>query len=247
MITISIVSHGQGDLVANLLGQLALFRKDIESVIITKNIPESENFDQYKDKLPLVVISNKSALGFGANHNQAFKLCKTRFFCVMNPDISLIENPFSVLKSNCLGGDTAVVAPTILDKDNVIENSARYFPKLSSILKKIIGRGSDCYPTDNKKIVYPDWVAGMFLFFSADKYKDLKGFDDSFFLYYEDVDICARAWEMGYNVKLCTEVKAIHDARRSSHKEFKFLRRHVSSLFRYFLKYQFRLPIKKIP
>lgn len=243
MITISIVSHGQGGLIANLLSQLVLFRKDIVSVIVTKNIPEDASFDQYKDKLPLVVISNKSVLGFGANHNQAFKLCKTRFFCVMNPDISLIENPFPILKSNCLDSDTAVTAPIILNKNNIVENSARYFPKLKSILTKF-GRGDDRYPINNKKIVYPDWVAGMFLFFKADAYRDLNGFDESFFLYYEDVDICTRIWSAGFKIKLCTEVKVIHDARRSSHKELKFLKWHVDSLFRYFLKYQFRLPRK---
>ena len=119
MITISIVSHGQASLTANLLSHLVLFRKDIESVIVIKNIPEDDSFDQYKDKLPLVVISNKSVLGFGANHNQAFKLCKTRFFCIMNPDISLIENPFPILKANCLDSDTAVTAPIVLNKNNV--------------------------------------------------------------------------------------------------------------------------------
>ena len=245
MITISIVSHGQASLTANLLSHLVLFRKDIESVIVIKNIPEDDSFDQYKDKLPLVVISNKSVLGFGANHNQAFKLCKTRFFCIMNPDISLIENPFPILKANCLDSDTAVTAPIVLNKNNVIENSARYFPTLRSLLTKF-RQGNDNYPIDNKKIVYPDWVAGMFLFFKADAYKNLSGFDESFFLYYEDVDICTRAWKSGYKIKLCTEVKVIHDARKSSHKEFKFLKWHVVSLFRYFLKYQFRLPIKKI-
>ena len=246
MITVSIVSHGQASLTNNLLSHLVLFRKDIESVIVIKNIPEDESFDQYKNKLPLVVISNKTVLGYGANNNQAFKLCKTRFFCVMNPDISLIENPFPILKANCLDGNTAVTAPIILDKNYNVENSARYFPTLRSFLTKF-RQGNDQYPIDNKKIVYPDWIAGMFMFFNADAYQNLNGFDESFFLYYEDVDICARASKLGYKIKLCTEVKAIHDSRRSSRKEFKFLKWHADSLFRYFLKHQFRLPIKKIP
>ena len=67
------------------------------------------------------------------------------------------------------------------------------------------------------------------LFRSLD-FRRLGGFDEGFYLYYEGVDICLRAWKRGMKVAACTDVDVIHDARRRSRRNLRHLRAHLASL-----------------
>jgi len=68
----------------------------------------------------------------------------------------------------------------------------------------------------------------------ASDYAALGGFDEGFFLYYEDVDLCARLWRGGREVVLCPEVQVVHDARRASRRHLRHMRWHAASMARYF-------------
>jgi hypothetical protein len=82
----------------------------------------------------------------------------------------------------------------------------------------------------------PDWVAGMFVLFSALAYKKLEGFDENYFLYYEDVDICRRAHLLGLKIICCPEVTIVHHAQRASRKSIRHMCWHLESMRRYFCK-----------
>ncbi|NWG88172.1 MAG: hypothetical protein HXY26_11815 [Hydrogenophilaceae bacterium] len=88
----------------------------------------------------------------------------------------------------------------------------------------------------------PDWLAGMFLMADSESFRAIGGFDEGFHLYYEDVDLCARMRKAGKTLFLCPEAHVIHDARRSSRRELRYLRWHISSLVRYLSKHWGRLP-----
>jgi len=81
----------------------------------------------------------------------------------------------------------------------------------------------------------PDWVAGMFMLFRSPVFDELQGFDERYFLYYEDVDLCRRLRNRGYEVRLVPSISAVHDARRESHQSLRHLRWHLASILRFFL------------
>jgi len=244
-ITVSIVSHNHGVFVLNLLEQLSQFSQYLSKVIVTYNVLESPRVKMQGYPFEVCIIDNEKPKGFGANHNQAFELCSTEYFCVMNPDIFLDSDPFLKLLSCHVDRNVSISAPTVLNVKGLKENSARKFPTFFSLAGKVLGIYNDIYKvSSNESIVNPDWLAGMFLLIRSDVYSSLLGFDESFFLYYEDVDFCTRAWKNGFNVALCTNVFIKHDARRDSHKNIKFLKWHVVSAIRYLVKYQGRLPLK---
>lgn len=236
MISISIVSHNQMTLVRDLLNDLEKNCRSISfEVLLTLNTLQenAERLPQYS--YPLVVIQNKVSLGFGENHNQAFRSARGDFFCVLNPDVRLINDPFSKL-INCLASTSVgVVAPLVLNGDGLIEDSARRFPNPIGILCKAIGFNFQKSYVMNQDEIYPDWVAGMFMLFSSDTYRDIGGFDDRYFLYYEDVDICARLAYQSKHVVLYTKSQVIHLAQRASHRNLKYLRWHITSMLRFFL------------
>lgn len=235
MVTVSIVSHGHGNMVSRLVVQL-LACAEVSQIIVTCNVPESLILP-LSEKLEQ--IDNFSPQGFGANHNAAFTQCRGSFFCVLNPDIELVDNPFPALLDCLARKDVVLAAPLILSPTGGVEDSARHFPTLTSLLRKIFLGDEGRYVIDQESpILFPDWVAGMFMLFRTEAYAALAGFDERYFLYYEDVDICRRAKLHGWRVALYPGVASIHDARRASRRSLKHLRWHLASMVRYLWRYR---------
>jgi GT2 family glycosyltransferase len=211
-------------------------------VILTLNLPEAITFNVANYPFPVVVHLNPAPKGFAANHNQAFEQATGQFFCVVNPDIRLNNNPFPGLLACLKDASVGVATPLVVDENGVTEDSARRFPTPLKILCKALGgcKGGD-YVVKGET-VFPDWVAGMFMFFRRETFEQLGGFDERYFLYYEDVDLCARLRLRGYEVALCPDAKVVHHAHRSSHRSIKYMRWHLTSMLRFFLS----LPFLKI-
>lgn len=234
-ISISIVSHMQAHLLAALLNDLEEYGSPHAfEVLLTLNIPEELSFDIHAYSFPVIVIANREPKGFGANHNQAFRRSSGTFYCVLNPDVRLSEDVFVDLLA-CLNEEKAgVAAPVVLGASGEVEDSARRFPSPIKIFCKLLGRcrGSDYVITVGN--IYPDWVAGMFMIFRRGVFQEIGGFDERYFLYYEDVDICARLRLQGYKTVLCTRQRIFHYAQRTSHRSLKYLKWHLSSMLRFF-------------
>lgn len=234
-ISISIVSHLQCSLIDKLLVDIERVCKasSIE-VILTLNMHEELPFTERRFSFPIKTIRNQVPQGFAANHNQAFTHASGQFFCVMNPDIRLSDDPFPALLSCLQDSSVGVAAPIVVGDSGEMEDSARRFPTPFKILCKAFGGCKVIDYVVKDEPVFPDWVGGMFMLFPRDIFKRLDGFDQRFFLYYEDVDLCARLRLLGYGVALCPNARVIHDARRDSRRSFKYLRWHLASMIRFF-------------
>lgn len=239
-LTLSIVSHQQIDLIKELLNDLESNSIRNIRVILTLNMFETLPFQTSSYSFPIQIIYNKIPKGFGANHNQAFENCNTPYFCVLNPDIRLQDNPFLQLIDELNKQSSALIAPKVSNPEGAVEDSVRKFPTPLSILKKIVqkNRSAD-YPT-NHVIVNPDWVGGMFMLFRSEAFKQIGGFDQRYFLYYEDVDICRTLHQTGNSIIYTPNTSVIHAARRTSHKKLRYLILHLTSMLRFFIKWQFK-------
>lgn len=239
MLTVSIVSHHHGSMVERLVADL-LDCPEIGQVIVTRNIPEPMTLPQDER---ILSIDNSTPAGFATNQNEAFRHCALPFFCPLNPDIQFQGNPFPYLLAAMVQSGAALAAPLIKNPSGEIEDSMRPFPTVRSLLSKVLGFSDGRYKVrDNQAVFYPEWVAGMFMLFRSEDFKQLGGFDTQFFLYYEDVDICARAWKAGMKVLAFPAVSVIHDAQRESHINVRYMCWHLASITRYFFKHWGRLP-----
>ena len=241
-LSVSIVSHLQAGMVRDLLGDLdRLCHACPMEVILTLNVPEPLDFDVSGFHFPVVLQQNASPKGFGVNHNQAFRLASGDFFCVLNPDIRFSVDPFPALMDCLADHSIGVAAPLVVNAEGAVEDSARRFPTPFKIMCKALGacKGID-YPLTNQ-LLLPDWVGGMFLLFRRAVYQQLGGFDQRYFLYYEDVDLCARLRLSGLKVVLTPTAQVVHHARRTSRRKFKYLAWHVQSMLRFFLSQVFLL------
>lgn len=234
-ISVSVVSHGHGAILGELVRSLLEF-PEIAKIDLTYNIPEYIYND---DDSRLVKTLNKKTAGYGENHNRAFARCKTPYFCVLNPDIRLNNNPFSNLLAHFSNENVALVGPKILGRDGFEEDSARREPTFQNLLLKALGRDDGTYsPIERGDVLHPDWLAGMFFLLRANAFAKIGGFDENFFLYYEDVDLCKRLRLSGHEICQDRRVCVMHDARRQSRKDWRYARWHLVSMARYLVRYR---------
>ena len=236
MLTISIVTHNQLDIMSNLLENI--LENTGFNLIITINTNEDETILSNYPSNRLTIIRNQKPLGFTRNHNNAFKLCKTDYFLVLNPDVKIENSLINNILSEMIKYSLPILSPIAKSNDGKILDNGRMYPKVFTPILRLI---SDKYRTDytftNGNIHKVDWISGMFIMIKSDVYSDLNGFDERFFLYYDDVDLCRRANESGYNVSLTTKYSVIHEGNRLSKKSIKYFLIHLSSLFKYHLKH----------
>jgi len=239
MISISVVSHNQLSLILNLFNDIQKYcASEKLEVILTLNTKEKILFNINIFSFKIITIINKHPLGFGSNHNNAFKISTGEYFCVINPDISLITNPFPVLIELMINNKAELIAPSSITKMGVIDNNFRRFPSFFSIiLRKVTKHKADYFYDSTTDPFFVDWVGGMFMIFDSVMYAKIRGFDEGFYLYFEDVDICKRMSIMGMRVLGAPSIQVIHDSRRDSHRNLRFTYMHIISMFRYFLKW----------
>ena len=228
-ITLSIVSHAQNALVNPLLGDLERHCRTPLRLVITQNIADDTALAGVAGE----VLVTETPKGFGATHNAAFRHCATDLFCVANPDIRLASDPFPALREALSDPAVGVAGPLVRSPGGAVEDSARRFPTLLSLARKALaGQAGPDYRTDAGAIRV-DWVAGMFMLFRAAAFRAVGGFDERFFMYYEDVDICRRLRAQGLGTVFEPRASVVHDARRASRRDVRLMGIHAMSALRY--------------
>lgn len=232
-LVLSVVSHGQRELVTELLSDLTTYVRTPFRLILTENIPESPDLPIAEYDFPIELIRNTQRKGFGANHNAALGRSGKGWFCVLNPDIRLTTDPFPALLA--LAGDDriGVAAPVVTGPDLLPEDHARAFPSIFTLIAKAFGYRPRQGPSVGESVFFPDWVAGMFMLFRCETLRSLGGFDERYFLYYEDVDLCARIRDRGLEVAVCTAASVVHAARRESRRSARYAAWHIRSAARF--------------
>lgn len=204
-------------------------------VFLTINVPEALSFRDSQFPFALTIVHNASKKGFGANHNAAFaRMARNNdaeYFCVINPDIRIIGSNFfsQMLKNIFAFPDCGLVAPVVKNNLLEVEDHARPLPTPFVLARKLFGFKQSSSHSN------PDWVAGMFMLFPKEVFARLGGFDEKFFLYYEDVDLCCRLRLAGYRIVVEPDAVVIHDARRASHRRPYYFYRHLVSVLHFFL------------
>jgi N-acetylglucosaminyl-diphospho-decaprenol L-rhamnosyltransferase len=222
-VTVSIVSHGQWSLVEPLLEQLDRWCcETIAQVVLTINIPEAVALKN-SWRLPIERIYNAQPKAFGANHNTAFTRCRSPWFLVLNPDIRLGNDVLSALLMRT-PADVGLVAPRVREPgSDTAEPHRALLTPLELIRRR---RGGHRPPTQ------PAWVAGMFMLIRHEAFAQVNGFDERYFMYCEDFDLCARLRLAGWKLQAEPAVTVMHLAQRASHAALHPLLWHLTSFIK---------------
>ena len=224
-VTVSIVSHGQLDMILPLLEQLDHFSAPLlDKVVLTHNLPEPDLLAGRHFGFAIQRIHNSAPLGFGGNNNQAFKHCGSEWFLVLNPDIRFDGEVLGPLIAGA-APRAGLLTPRILEPGKATpEQHRRVITPL-----EILTRRKPGYPVPSA----PDWIPGLFMLFRSAAFRQIGGFDDRrYFMYGEDFDICARTQLAGWQLQVAEDLRARHEAQRASRTDARHLYWHVSSLLK---------------
>lgn len=236
-VSLSIVSHGHGAMVAQLLQDLRALRwpHGAYEVLLTFNTPEDCRFVAQFADLPLQSTTNPSPLGFGANHNAAFQRSSGRFFAVVNPDVRLPALNLAAWTAPLAQPGVGACAPLARDSDGVLQDNARRFPSLHQLAWRALTRRHKLGYDPRQGLQAIDWAAGYLLLLRREAFAQVGGFDARYFMYMEDVDLCDRLQRHGWKVLWDPSVTIVHDGQRASHRQLRHLLWHVRSALRYLL------------
>src|SRR5260221_10829690 len=99
----------------------------LKRLVVTLNVPQAEVLRADGAPFEVITLRNDRALGFGANHNRAFRHCNTDWFTVLNPDLRLSDDALGLLLAACEPQD-GLVAPLILNVDRTAAEAGRPVP-----------------------------------------------------------------------------------------------------------------------
>jgi GT2 family glycosyltransferase len=197
-------------------------------------------------------IATKKNIGFGAGHNKILDKINnfSNFHLVLNPDVyfnpSIIFNLIKELEKN---KSLAMIAPKVLFPNGDHQYSCRRYPSISELLarrfvffklifKKEINKGT--YRDKNlNEGFYAEYITGCFHLYNTDDFIKLSGFDERYFLYMEDIDICKQIDLIGKKKLYFPQEEITHILKQGSSKSFKLFIRHTLSAIKYFLKWGF--------
>ena len=191
---------------------------DSFDVIIINNDVEKIHIPTYQFKQQRIYEVNKN-IGYARANNIGLDHAENEIVCFLNPDTySFDEKLPSIIKH--LDNQT-IVSPQILSDDGTPQKwSSGHEINLFYILKNNFGIYKK--PWQKTKKISVHWVTGAALFIKKDLMKKLGGFDESFFLYFEDADLCKRLRDIYGKIYYIPEIKIKHSSGSSSKETRKF-------------------------
>jgi GT2 family glycosyltransferase len=158
------------------------------------------------------IVENSRNVGFGAACNAGAKIANGDILWFLNPDTEVIsENISKIIREFKQNDKTGIIGPRLVDeKSNIQEWIAGKKVSLASIILNNLRYKKDKKIWQSAVPVTCTWVTGGAMFVRSKLFEKLGGFDEKFFLYFEDVDLCKRAGEKGNKVVYFPEFAVRH-------------------------------------
>jgi GT2 family glycosyltransferase len=230
-----IVNFNSGSHLAHAVRSMAADLADLDwTAVVVDNASE----DDSADSIPLeavervTVVRNQRNVGFGAAINQAARLTSAPLLWLVNPDCRIVSGAFNTLRRVLIADPRCgLTAPQLLNADGSAQESARgeptaltglfgrhglltrVFPAAAAArhnlrAREIIAAGAETADVD--------WVMGACMLIRREAFDRVNGFDERFFLYWEDTDLCRRIREAGFAIRYVPGARVEHPGGASS-------------------------------
>jgi GT2 family glycosyltransferase len=260
MVSIAIVTYNNRKTIDGTLSSLLEhFPNGIaKCLVVVDNHSEDGTQDilqQYADTHQCIrPICNNVNSGFGRAHNQALAAVGSRYHAICNPDILVSTDIFTPLVDFMeTHPQIGLCCPKFQNPDGTLQHLNRRLPTVFDLflrrlmpnaLKPLLKNRIESY--DMRDVGYKDsydvpFVSGAFMFCRTQVLMELGGFDEQFFLYFEDADLSRRVQNHGYRTVFFPDVSVTHVWERLAHKSLHGSWLFVQSAYRYFRKWGFKL------
>jgi GT2 family glycosyltransferase len=204
--SVIIVNYNTVNLTRNCLNSLLEYSNlhNLEFIVVD-NASSDDSFAVLNKEFGarIKLIKNSINIGFGAANNLGAFEAKGDILLLLNSDTLLKMDIFSVLEKTFVNEKIGIASPILLLANGQQQPHAS--GKIPSLKTLLFERGKISFLNDNL-----DWVSGAALAIRRSVFEKITGFDESFFMYFEDIDLCKRVKSLGYEVVLCPEAFLTH-------------------------------------
>ncbi|MDO4913570.1 MAG: glycosyltransferase family 2 protein [Bifidobacteriaceae bacterium] len=255
-VTISIVTHNSVhifEVLDNLQNQIG--NNSLYDVHIYDNNSDPTYVQKLRTYQPFISVhEGKENRGFGYGHNQILHNANTTYAIIFNPDVlvsqEVLHRLFERIKQD---NNIAVVSPKVLNEDgstqyvvrerlDVFDYMLRFIP--FKFVKKLFDKRLSRYECRNlpdDKTTDIAMGSGCFMFVNRDKFVEVGGFDERFFMYFEDNDLCMRFGKSGYRIVYTPFETVIHMYEKGAHKSRRLFIVFLQSMVKFFNKWGWKL------
>lgn len=221
-ISIIIVSYNTAECLQRCIAHLEK-EKDALEIIVVDNASTDDSANLIKTKFPFVkLISNRVNEGFGSANNRGAEKASGKYLVLLNSDAFPKPGALSTaLKKMQENPKIGIGGARLIDAKEIPQHSARSFPSVLNDFLRLSGL-ADRFPDSRffghaektwmpqDKPMQVDWVTGAFMIIPKSLYQQAGGFDERFFLYYEEVDLCKKVKELGLQIWYWPDVIVEH-------------------------------------
>lgn len=251
-------------LLTNITASIVIYKEDYETlntainsflqhpfskkIYVVDNSPTDWMYNKIKGDRIEYYFSG-SNLGFGRGHNKILEHIKNEsdYHLILNPDVKfeskILEKLIFELQNN---HELSMISPKVLYQNHQLQYTARKFPSIVELFCRFFGifksyTSKSEYKNQNlEKSFYPDFIQGSFMLFKTKDLIYLNGFDERYFLYMEDVDLCKKIYQSGKKILYEPSVEITHTFGRGSSKNIRLFFIHIFSMIKYFMKWGFK-------
>ena len=184
-------------------------------VVVVDNDSDDGRWAGFQQRYPSVVpVMNPGNPGFGDACNAGAAAGRAPQLLFLNPDTVAATTEIEKLRAAHTVGGTGISAPTLRDERGRLQRTHGPFPRLttafgwSRALRRLLALDNSTENSHRCRQV--EWVTGAALMIDRGAFDRLGGFDRSYWMYYEDVDLCRRAHDLGIPVRYCACAEIVH-------------------------------------
>lgn len=250
-VSASIVTYNSMSEIRSVLDSLvnSSIKENLDIYVIDNNSTDQTTMIVEKEYPNVHLVKMDKNIGFGTGHNQVISKVESKYHLIVNPDINfdnnILENLEEYMDENI---DVAIVSPKILNNDG----TEQYLPKLNPKIRYFLGGRFEKYggifakwraeyTSRNETFLEPtdiEFCTGCFMFTRTSKLKQIGGFDERYFLHFEDADL-ARMMKQKGRIVFHPNFTIHHLWKRDNVKSMRVFFIAIHSMTKYFIKWGF--------
>ncbi|MCX6173168.1 MAG: glycosyltransferase family 2 protein [Ignavibacteriales bacterium] len=204
---------------------------NLNRVVVIDNASNDGSLDNLENiNLPLTIIRNARNLGFAKACNQSAQASEADYLLFLNPDTLLFKNSLSapIAFMQGIGNEVVgIIGVQLIDEKNNVSRTCSRFPNTFSLIYMSLGLdrlfpkifpGHFMTEWNHQESKVVDQVMGAYFFVRRNLFERLNGFDERFFVYFEDLDFSLRAKKIGYKIYYLSMAQVFHKGGGTSEK-----------------------------
>src|ERR671918_1134696 len=249
-LAIVVVNHNTGDYLARCIASIASSAGELGTEIVVVDNASSDGSAERASPAGVRLIRNPDNRGFARAANQGIAATEAPMILLLNPDAEVVGGSLEALVKVARERPQAgAVGALVRNPDGSIQPSARRVPRLGEALGHAFlgpiwggNRWTRSYTMagwDRSSEREVEWVSGSAMLLRREALDEVGTFDEGYFMYVEDVDLCTRLRRAGWQVLFSPEVEVVHEigvSARGQSRRMAFA--HSASIYRYFEKHR---------